>query len=128
MLRENTEAFVQAFSVDLRKPRLEVLGGEIGPIVRRATQIIELLDEWVSDEPVPVPDSQKSWSPTVVKRPKGVVLIVSCVVSTVTLVIIPSLAYVCHMCVKALELPRCSQPAAAHRCHSRRMPSLAQTI
>jgi len=93
MLRENTEAFVQAFSVDLQKPRLEVLGGEIGPIVRRATQIIELLDEWASDEPVPVPDSQKSWSPTVVKRPKGVALIVSCVVSTVTLVIL-SFAYV----------------------------------
>ena len=79
MLHENVEAFVQAFSVDLRKPRFEVLGGEIGPIARRATQSVALLDEWASDESVPVPDRQKSWSPTVLKRPKGVVLIVSCV-------------------------------------------------
>ena len=90
MLRENVEAFVQAFSVDLKKPRLEVLGGEIGSVVRRTTQTIELLDEWASDEPVPVPDAQKSWSPTVLKRPKGVVLVVSCVSNTL-FAICPSL-------------------------------------
>jgi hypothetical protein len=79
MVRENVDAFVQAFSVDLRKPRLEVLGGELGPIVHRATRAIEQLDEWARDESVAVPDLQKSWSPTVLKRPKGVVLVVSCV-------------------------------------------------
>ena len=79
MFRENIEAFVQAFSVDLRKPRLEVLGGEIGLIVSRATQSAAQLDEWVADENVQVPDWKQSWSPTVLKRPKGVVLIISCV-------------------------------------------------
>ena len=79
MLRENVEAFVQAFSVDLRKPRLEVLGGELGSIVHRTTQSIEQLDEWACDESVAAPDPQKSWSPTVLKRPKGVALVISCV-------------------------------------------------
>jgi len=79
MFRENIEAFVQAFSVDLRKPRLEVLGGEIGLIVSRATQSAAQLDEWVADENVQVPDWKQSWSPTVLKRPKGVALIISCV-------------------------------------------------
>jgi hypothetical protein len=121
MLHENVEAFVQAFSVDLRKPRFEVLTGEIGPIARRATQSVALLDEWASDESIPVPDQQKSWSPTVLKRPKGVVLIVSCV-SIVSLSYI--FAYVTRV-RKTLELPCWSQPAATYRRHSRRMPSLA---
>jgi len=79
MLRENAEAVVQAFSVDLRKPRLEVLGGEIGPIVRRAAQIAEQLDEWAADEKVQMADWQQSWSSTVVKHPRGVALVISCV-------------------------------------------------
>jgi aldehyde dehydrogenase (NAD+) len=81
MFRENIEAFVQAFSVDLRKPRLEVLGGDIGPIVSRATRSAAQLDEWAADENVQVPDWKQSWSPTVLKRPKGVVLVISCVLS-----------------------------------------------
>ena len=91
MIRENVEAFVQAFSVDLRKPRLEVLGGELGSIVRRTTKSIEQLDEWASDESVAVPDSQKSWSPTVLKRPKGVALVVSYVSTVSSSSIRPSL-------------------------------------
>jgi hypothetical protein len=99
MLRENTEAFVQAFSVDLRKPRLEVLGGEIGPIVTRAALSAAQLDEWTSDENLTaqVPDYQQTWSPTVLKRPKGVVLIISYVSddlppSVVTVVSVPLLS------------------------------------
>ncbi|KAH9073066.1 aldehyde dehydrogenase [Lactarius deliciosus] len=56
MLRENIESIVQGFSVDLRKPAAEVLTGEIGPVV---------------------PEWQRTWSPTILKRPKGVVLVIS---------------------------------------------------
>lgn len=98
MLHENVEAFVQAFSVDLRKPRFEVLTGEIGPIARRATQSVALLDEWASDESISVPDWQKSWSPTVLKRPKGVVLIVSCVS-------IVSSSYILRLCDACMKDP-----------------------
>jgi aldehyde dehydrogenase (NAD+) len=77
MLRENIEPIVQAFSVDLRKPRAEVLGGEIGPIVRRAIQSATQLDEWASDERPQVVDWQRNWSATVLKRSKGVVLVIS---------------------------------------------------
>ena len=77
MLRENIEVIVQAFAADLRKPRNEVLIGEIGPMVRRATQSAAQLDEWAKDEIVQVPDRQQAWSPTILKRPKGVVLVIS---------------------------------------------------
>lgn len=77
MLRENIEPIVQAFSVDLRKPRAEVLGGEIGPIVRRAIQSAAQLDEWASDERPQVVEWQRAWSATILKRSKGVVLVIS---------------------------------------------------
>ncbi|KAF8273428.1 aldehyde dehydrogenase [Lactarius quietus] len=77
MLRENIEPIVQAFSVDLRKPRAEVLGGEIGPIVRRAIQSAAQLDEWASDEKPQAVEWQRAWSATILKRPKGVVLVIS---------------------------------------------------
>ena len=112
MLRENVEAIVQAFSVDLLKPRHEVLGGEIGTIVHRATQSIALLDEWACDESVPAPDWQKSWSPTILKRPRGVVLVVSCV----SIVSSSPLFHLCDTCVKdpgiTLLLSACSHSSA----------------
>ncbi|KAI0292534.1 Aldehyde/histidinol dehydrogenase [Russula brevipes] len=77
MLRENIDPIVQAFSADLRKPRLEVITSEIGPMVRRAIQTAEQLDKWASDESVVPADWQRSWSPTVLKRPRGVVLVIS---------------------------------------------------
>ncbi|KAH9956199.1 aldehyde dehydrogenase [Russula dissimulans] len=77
LLRENLEALIQAFAIDLRKPRLEAIAGEIGPMIQRAIQSAALLDEWASDERVAAPVSQQAWSPTVLKRPKGVVLIIS---------------------------------------------------
>jgi aldehyde dehydrogenase (NAD+) len=77
MLRENIEVIVQAFATDLRKPRLEVFAGEIGPMIRRAAQSAAQLDEWVKDERLQVPDGQQAWSPTVLKSPKGVVLVIS---------------------------------------------------
>ncbi len=77
MLRENIEIIVQAFSVDLRKPRAEVLSGEVGITVRRAIQSAAQLDQWASDEDPPVAGWQSSWSPTIMKCPKGVVLVIS---------------------------------------------------
>lgn len=77
MLRENIDPIVQAFSVDLRKPQAEVLSGEIGPMVRRAIQSAAQLDEWASDESPQVAEWQRGWSPTILKRPKGVALIIS---------------------------------------------------
>ncbi|KAH9996686.1 aldehyde dehydrogenase [Russula compacta] len=77
LLRENVEVIVQALATDLQKPRLEVLSGEIGPMVRRAVQTAAHLDEWASNESVQVPEWQQGWSPTVLKRPRGVVLVIS---------------------------------------------------
>lgn len=79
MLRENIDVIVQALATDLRKPRQETIVGEIGMAIRRATQSAAQLDEWASDEIVSVPDWQRGWTPTVLKRPKGVVFVISCV-------------------------------------------------
>lgn len=85
MLRENVEAIAQAAATDLRKPRQEIVVGEVGLIIRRATQSIAQLDEWASDETVPLQDWQQNWSAALLKRPKGVVFVISCV-----LIILPS--------------------------------------
>ncbi len=77
MLRENIESIVQAFSVDLRKPPAEVFTGEVGPIVRRAILSVAQLDEWANDESPQMREWQRTWSATILKRPKGVVLVIS---------------------------------------------------
>jgi acyl-CoA reductase-like NAD-dependent aldehyde dehydrogenase len=78
MLRENIDAIAQATATDLRKPRQETVG-EVGVVIRRAKQSVAQLDEWASDETVPLQDWQQNWSATLLKRPKGVVLVISCV-------------------------------------------------
>jgi aldehyde dehydrogenase (NAD+) len=80
MLRENVEVIVQALATDLRKPRQEVLLGELGHAVRRAARSAAELDEWAKDERVQVPVRHQAWSPTILKCPKGVVLVISCVI------------------------------------------------
>ncbi|KAF8496458.1 aldehyde dehydrogenase [Russula emetica] len=77
MLRENVEAIAQAAATDLRKPRQEIIVGEVGLIIRRATKSVAQLDEWASDETVPLQDWQQNWSATLLKRPKGVVFVIS---------------------------------------------------
>lgn len=77
MLRENVEAIAQASAIDLRKPRQEIVIGEVGLIIRRAIQSVTQLDEWAADETVPLEDWQQNWSATLLKRPKGVVLVIS---------------------------------------------------
>jgi acyl-CoA reductase-like NAD-dependent aldehyde dehydrogenase len=79
MLRENIEAIAQASADDLRKPRQEIVVGEVGIVIRRAIQSAAQLDEWASEETVPLEGWQQDWSATVLKRPKGVVLAISCV-------------------------------------------------
>ncbi len=79
MLRENIEAVAQASATDLRKPRQEIVVGEVGLIIRRATQNVAQLDEWASDETVPLQDWQQGWSAILLKRSKGVVFVISCV-------------------------------------------------
>ncbi len=108
MLRENIDAIAQTSATDLRKPRQEIVVGEVGIIIRRATQCVAQLDEWASDETVPLPqDWQQNWSATLLKRPKGVVLVISCVPITppskCKYLSAPSLAQ-CRL-LQTLELP-----------------------
>jgi aldehyde dehydrogenase (NAD+) len=85
MLRENIEAIAQATAIDLRKPRQEIVVGEIGTVIRRANLCVAQLDEWAGDETVPLQDWQQTWSAALLKRPKGVVLVISCVIDNPSL-------------------------------------------
>jgi hypothetical protein len=126
MLRENIDAIAQTSATDLRKPRQEIVVGEVGIIIRRATQCVAQLDEWASDETVPLQDWQQNWSAAVLKRPKGVVFVISCVL------IIPNICLHHRLLnvwlFQTLELPYPSQLSAIDGRHSRRMPCSAQTI
>jgi aldehyde dehydrogenase (NAD+) len=77
MLRENIEAIAQTSATDLQKPRQEIIVGEVGIVIRRAIQCVAQLDEWASDGTVPLEDWQQNWSAALLKRPKGVVFIIS---------------------------------------------------
>ncbi|KAG6867507.1 hypothetical protein C0993_001900, partial [Termitomyces sp. T159_Od127] len=80
LVQENADAFAEALAADLGKPRLEAFLGEIGPVLDKALTCVEKLEEWSKPIQVEVPDWQKSWNPTIYKRSKGTVLIISYVV------------------------------------------------
>ncbi|KAG8215120.1 Aldehyde/histidinol dehydrogenase [Butyriboletus roseoflavus] len=77
LVQDETDAICGALAKDLSKPRVEVLFAEIGAIVERATKSAEQLDTWAKPEHPEVPDWQKGWKPTILKAPKGTVLIIS---------------------------------------------------
>lgn len=85
MAQENADAFAEALAADLGKPRLEAFVGEICPVLEKALTCAGKLDEWMKPTQVEVPDWQKSWNPTIYKRSKGTVLIISYVVDRFSL-------------------------------------------
>ncbi|KAG5338228.1 hypothetical protein C0989_007898 [Termitomyces sp. Mn162] len=77
LTQENADAFANALAADLGRPRLEAFLGEVGPVFERALACAEKLEDWAKPTQVEVPVWQKSWNPTVYKRSKGTVLIIS---------------------------------------------------
>ena len=77
MAQDNSDAFAASMHADLGKPAMESILGEIGPLVERSIISAQSLDEWARSEPVPVPEWQRPWAPTLHKTPKGVVLIIA---------------------------------------------------
>ncbi|KIM65523.1 hypothetical protein SCLCIDRAFT_1212257 [Scleroderma citrinum Foug A] len=51
--------------------------GDAAWVVERALSSAEQLEEWAKPEQPDVPESQRSWKPTIYKAPKGTVLIIS---------------------------------------------------
>jgi len=77
LAQNEADVICDALAEDLSKPRVEVLMGEVGAIVERATKSASLLDTWAAAEYPEVPDWQKGWKPTLLKAPRGTVLIIS---------------------------------------------------
>jgi aldehyde dehydrogenase (NAD+) len=77
MAQNETEAFCGALAKDLSKPRVEILAGELGTVIQRAIKSAEQVEEWARTEHPEVPAKQKGWKPTLLKTPKGTVLIFS---------------------------------------------------
>ncbi|KIJ61768.1 hypothetical protein HYDPIDRAFT_96028, partial [Hydnomerulius pinastri MD-312] len=77
MAQNEAEAFCEAIGKDLSKPRTEVLMAEVGAVIDRTIKSAQQVDEWAKTEYPEVPDWQKGWKPTLLKAPKGTVLIIS---------------------------------------------------
>ncbi|KAH7922135.1 aldehyde dehydrogenase [Leucogyrophana mollusca] len=77
MCQENADAFCDSLLADLGKPKLEVLMGEVGAVVDRAVRSAQQVEEWAKPEHPEVPDWQKPWNPTLLKVPRGAVLIIA---------------------------------------------------
>ncbi|KAJ7351286.1 aldehyde dehydrogenase [Mycena albidolilacea] len=77
MMQENAEAFAEALTEDLGKPKLESYSFEIGAILERSLIGAQRLDDWAKPIPVDSPDWQKPLKPTVYKAAKGTVLIIA---------------------------------------------------
>ncbi|KAH8116137.1 aldehyde dehydrogenase [Phellopilus nigrolimitatus] len=77
MCQENADALADALFADLGKPKVEVFAFEVGQIVKRSLLCAEKLAEWAAPEKVNTPDWQKPWNSTLIKAPKGPVLIIS---------------------------------------------------
>ncbi|PPR01941.1 hypothetical protein CVT24_001299 [Panaeolus cyanescens] len=75
--QENVEPIAECLRLDLGKPRLEVLVGEIAPIVQRCLHVADNLDEWAKPEVAPVHDWQAGWKARTERHPKGVALVIS---------------------------------------------------
>lgn len=64
LAQNEADVICDALAKDLAKPRVEVLMGEVGAIVERATKSADQLDVWAAAEHPEVPDWQKGWKPT----------------------------------------------------------------
>lgn len=84
LVQDNAEAIADALHTDLGKPRFEVFLAEIAPAIQRSVICAQKVAEWAKDEDwSEVVGSQaefmRSWRPRVRKEPKGIVLIIACV-------------------------------------------------
>lgn len=77
LAQNEAEAICDAMTRDFAKPRFEVIVAELAGVVKIALKSAEKLEEWAQPERPDVPDSQRSWNPTIYKVPKGTVLIIS---------------------------------------------------
>ena len=67
----------EAMWKDLRKPRMEVVYTEIGPLLMHIRHIIGRLGRWMRDQPVPAPPSMAGVRSRIQYEPKGNCLIFS---------------------------------------------------
>jgi aldehyde dehydrogenase (NAD+) len=80
MVQDNRDTLAQSLWLDLHKPKEEVFLAELGPVIARALESANKLEEWASPNTKVVNDVepwQTSWNPTVYCQPKGVVLVLA---------------------------------------------------
>ncbi|KIM65529.1 hypothetical protein SCLCIDRAFT_22701 [Scleroderma citrinum Foug A] len=76
LAQNEANAICDALARDFAKPRFENMG-DVAWVIERALSSAEKLEEWTKPEHPNVPESQRSWKPTIYKAPKGTVLIIS---------------------------------------------------
>lgn len=81
MFQDNQVAIEDALLADLGKPRQESSVAEISPVIGSAVRAAAKLEEWTKPVKPEVEEWRSSWDTTIYKVPKGVALIISCVIS-----------------------------------------------
>ena len=82
MVQDNHTAFEDALLADLNKPRMETTVSEVSHLITSVLYAVENFEAWAAPEPCPTKEAWRSaWGATLYKEPKGVVLIISYVLS-----------------------------------------------
>ncbi|KUJ17221.1 putative aldehyde dehydrogenase [Mollisia scopiformis] len=76
MIDENETKISDAVFADLGKPRVQTQVLEMGMVKNDIVHCFQKLDEWLAIEAVEVPPPFENWSPVIVRRPKGLCLVI----------------------------------------------------
>ncbi|KAF8609342.1 NAD-dependent aldehyde dehydrogenase [Ceratobasidium sp. AG-I] len=77
MVKDNTDALLDALTADLGRPKLESSFLEIGSLVKETLEMYKSVEKWAKPEKAPFSLNFAAMKPVVRKEPKGVVLIIS---------------------------------------------------
>ncbi|CZR67088.1 related to Aldehyde dehydrogenase, dimeric NADP-preferring [Phialocephala subalpina] len=94
MLDENETAISDAIFADIGKPRVQIQVLEIGAEKNDILHFIAKMDEWLATETVETPPPFENWSPVIVRRPRGVCLVIGTWNYPITLTIGPMIGLI----------------------------------
>jgi aldehyde dehydrogenase (NAD+) len=77
LLTENADRIFAAVSEDLGRPKMEALIGDVGPKVSEIDHALKHLKSWMAPQKVPTPVLSQPAHSSVVREPKGLVLVIA---------------------------------------------------
>ncbi|KAF8581236.1 ALDH-like protein [Ramaria rubella] len=103
LIQENHEAFLATLAKDMGKPALEATMGELAPLVDRAIYAMKRLEEWCAPVKPEVLPMFAPLDPTILKQPRGVVLVVGPYNYPLLLVLQPLIGAIAAGCAAVIK-------------------------